>query len=500
MPSDPASLTRRALLASLAGAAAVPALAEAPGRSIRPLRRPGAGGGVDGPAVLSRADGGALEPLIAAAKLGGVTAVALVDAGTGDLVEGVDPDRALPPASCLKAVTSMFALDRLGADFRWQTQVLATGPVAGGVVQGDLVLAGSGDPTLSTDSLGDLVARLAARGITGVAGDFLVWDGALPQIDEIDGSQPAYAGYNPSIAGLNLNFNRVHFEWRRGGDGWALTMDARGERFVPAVGMATMRVADRDSPLFTYARRDGRDAWTVAAPALGKGGARWLPVRQPGLYAGEVFQALARAQGIRLPAPRLVSRAPAGSPLVALASEPLAPVLTDMLRHSTNLTAEVVGLTASGAAGLQASAGQMADWLRARHGISARFVDHSGLGPGSRIAPADLARALARSRQGPLPGLLRHYGMRNAEGAEIKGGAVRVVAKTGTLNFVSGLAGLILPPAGRPLAFAILSADTDRRDRLPPEQREEPPGGASWVKRARGMQARMVGRWGRLAV
>jgi D-alanyl-D-alanine carboxypeptidase/D-alanyl-D-alanine-endopeptidase (penicillin-binding protein 4) len=484
----PASLSRRHLLATALAALAAPALAEAPERSPRPERRPERGKRTTAPAV-------GIAALVAAAKLGGAASIAVIDTATGQVLEGFDEGQALPPASCAKAITAMYALDRLGPGHAWVTRVLATGPVTGGVVQGDLVLAGTGDPTLTTDALGDMAARLAARGVTGVAGQFLVHAGGLPHLAEIDRDQPDHVGYNPAISGLNLNHNRVYFEWKRGGDGWHLTMDARGERFVPPVTMATIRAANREGPLFTYRRGQGTDDWTVAAGALGKGGSRWLPVRQPEAYAAEVFRTLARAQGLRLPAPREVARLPEGSVLTQVTSEALGPVMRDMLKYSTNLTAEVVGLTASGAATLAASGGRMAEWLRARHGADGRFVDHSGLGGASRISAADMARALARGRGTGLPGLLKDFGMRDASGEAIKGHATRVPSKTGTLNFASGLVGYIEPPGGRSLTFAIFAADVARRDRLPAGEREEPQGGKAWTKRARGLQAQLVGRW-----
>ncbi len=250
-----------------------------------------------------------------------------------------------------------------------------------------------------------MAADLRARGVTGVSGRFLLHDAALPALPLIDPGQPDYVGYNPAISGLNLNFNRVHFEWRRGAQGWDVAMDARSERVVPPVRMARMKVVSRETPLFTFAEAGGVDSWTVASGALGKGGSRWLPVRQPGLYTGDVFRTLARAQGIVLPEPEVVALLPGGTALVEASSEPLPEVLRDMLKFSTNLTAEVVGLTASGGGvqTLAASGARMSDWARGRFGRAGRFVDHSGLGSESHVAPADMVAALAAAQGGPLP-------------------------------------------------------------------------------------------------
>ncbi|HMO07451.1 MAG TPA: D-alanyl-D-alanine carboxypeptidase/D-alanyl-D-alanine-endopeptidase [Paracoccaceae bacterium] len=488
------SLSRRHLLAGLAASIALPACAEAPARSIRPAARPS--GGAEGASLPAAARGGIdLAALVAAARLGGTTACALVDAETGRPLDGLSEGTTLPPASTAKAMTALFALDRLGTGRRFVTRIVATGPVQGGAVQGDLVLVGGGDPTLQTDMLAELAARLAAAGVRGVTGRFLVHGGALPRIARIDRDQPDHVGYNPTISGMMLNFNRVHFEWKRAGQGWALAMDARGQKVVPAVRMAEVRAVNRQSPLFTYEETEGRDRWTVAAPALGKGGSRWLPVRNPELYAGEVFQTLAAARGIRVPAPRPVGALPGGRVVAEIASDPMPVLLRDMLRFSTNITAEAIGLAASGAGSLAASGAAMSDWARGRYGVASRLVDHSGLGGASRISPADMALALARGRGSGLAGILREQGMRDEDGREIKGHPVRVPAKTGTLNFVSGLAGYIRPPGRREMAFAVFSADADRRDGLPREAREQPPGGAEWTRRARLMQGRMVSRW-----
>ncbi|QYK43621.1 MAG: D-alanyl-D-alanine carboxypeptidase/D-alanyl-D-alanine-endopeptidase [Paracoccaceae bacterium] len=489
--------SRRWLIAALLSAAAAPVLAEAPARSIRPPPRPGTPRPAAEPARAAT-PGPDLGRLVEAAKLGGATGLVVIDAASGRVIEGLNADRELPPASVAKAMTSLYAIDRLGTAHRWTTRVIATGPVAGGAVQGDLVLAGMGDPTLSTDHLGDMAAALAARGIRGVTGRFLIHAGALPRVDRIDDGQPAHVGYNPTLSGMILNYNRVHFEWKRNGQGWALTMDARGERFVPQVGMATMRAVNREAPLFTYAKGQGTDDWTVAAAALGKGGARWLPVRHPELYAGDVFRTLCAARGLRLPAPRVTASLPGGTVLAQVQSDSLVPILRDMLRYSTNITAEAVGLTASRAGSLRASGSAMTDWARSRYATGGRFVDHSGLGGAARISAIDMARALARGAASGLPSILREHGMRDAKGNTIKGHPVRVLAKTGTLNFVSGLAGYIQPPNGRSLVFAIFSADVARRDGLPQSQREQPPGGPEWTRRARGLQAQLVSRWAAL--
>jgi serine-type D-Ala-D-Ala carboxypeptidase/endopeptidase (penicillin-binding protein 4) len=485
-------VTRRGVLAGLLASVGQAALAEAPTTSLFPVPR----GGKPRVAQPTAAS------LIADADLTGIVTYVLADAATGRVIEAEGAETLVPPASVTKMITALYALERLGPEFQFRTEVLATGPMVAGIVQGDLVLAGGGDPTLDTDRMVGLAARLAAAGVKGITGAFRTYAGALPGIGQIDADQPDFVSYNPAISGLNLNFNRVHFSWRRRDGGYAVEMDARSETVIPPVSMATMRVEDREAPLFTYAAGAVTDEWTVARGALGRDGSRWLPVRQPGAYAGEVFQWCAAAQGIDLPRAEDVGVLPTGEVLAFEQSEPLIDVLRDMLLYSTNLTAECVGLMTSGAGTLRGSGVTMTEWAKASLGSTGRFVDHSGLETASATTAGDMVRVLvaapARATGRLLPGILRDVGMRNGDGEVIEGHPVQVRAKSGTLNFVSGLAGYISPPGGRRLAFAVFAADVPRRAGIAPEDMEDPEGGEAWTKRARVLQGRLISRWAAL--
>ncbi|MGC9370967.1 MAG: D-alanyl-D-alanine carboxypeptidase/D-alanyl-D-alanine endopeptidase [Paracoccaceae bacterium] len=489
-------VSRRWFLGGLMAGGAGTALAGPPAASIRPAPRPGD--------IRKLAVAGA-EDLIAEARLSGKVGFAVADARSGEMLEAHNPLLGLPPASVTKAVTALYALETLGAEYRFRTRLVGTGPVVGGELKGDLVLVGGGDPTLNTDMLGDLAARLKAAGVHAVKGRFLYHAGALPALRAIDPGQPDHVGYNPAISGLNLNFNRVHFEWRRAASGYTVTMDARAQRYRPEVSMADMQVVSRDMPVYTYSSKGGIDHWTVASGALGKGGARWLPVRRPALYAAEVFQTLARSHGIALGRPAEARAVSEGTLLAEMESEPLREVLRGMLKYSTNITAEAVGLTASLARGkrvtsLAASGREMSAWLAGRLGTrKAAFVDHSGLGGGSRLSAGDMVRALAAvGPEGPLKPILKDVYLRDENGRALKTHPVKIRAKTGTLNFVSALAGYVTCADGRELAFAVLTADTDRRAEIEPEDRERPEGSRAWIRRSRAMQLDLVERWATL--
>jgi len=487
-------LSRRLLLGALLGSVAQRAFANPPQTSIRPPTRPSGSG-------QSSARG--VEDLIAEADLGGKVGFMVADARTGEVLETRNPLLALPPASVTKVITALYALESLGPGHKFRTRLMATGPIRNGRLRGDLVLAGGGDPTLDTAALAGMARDLKATGLREISGKFLIYSNVLPSIFSIDPEQPEHVGYNPAISGLNLNYNRVRFEWKRAARGYDVTLDARAGKYSPQVAIARMSVVDRKVPVYTYADKGGVDQWTVARRALGKAGSRWLPVRKPELYAAEVFQTLARSHGIVLPRAVFAKSRPQGSVLVERVSPNLQDILRDMMRYSTNLTAEVAGLTAARADGnsartLKASAAAMTVWAKAELGAGkARFVDHSGLGDRSRMAASDMVRALVKARrEGSLGAMLKTIPMRNSDGEVVKDHPIKLRAKTGTLYFVSALAGYMTGPDGRDLAFAIFSADMARRSRIRKSDGDAPPGSKAWKTRSRRLQLQLIERWG----
>lgn len=488
--------SRRAFLSLSAASLGTSVLADAPTRSLRPVLRPSSASAL--PKTAPAADA-----LIRDSGLTGKVSFAVARMGDGAVLEGHQASSGLPPASVTKILTALYALAYLGPSHRFQTTLVAVGNISNGVLRGDLVLRGGGDPTLDTNGLADLARTLKAAGVREVTGQFLVWGGALPSVKRIDNKQPDHAGYNPAVSGISLNYNRVHFEWKRGSNGYSVAMDGRSDKYRPEVDVARMKIVNRSVPVYTYKSQGGRDHWTVASGALGKGGARWLPVREPEIYAGEVFRTLARSHGIVLKAPKKTQNPPRGAVLASKNSPALKDILKGMLKYSTNLTAEMVGMAASQARGAQpgsvkASAAAMNAWASQSLGMgSAALVDHSGLGEKSRLRADEMALMLAQAgRQSVLQPILKNIALRDANGKVNKGHPLKVLAKTGTLHFVSALAGYVTTPDGRDLAFAIFGADINARDRLIGPDRERPQGARTYNGRSKKLQQKLIERWG----
>ncbi|MEO1599953.1 MAG: D-alanyl-D-alanine carboxypeptidase/D-alanyl-D-alanine-endopeptidase [Pseudomonadota bacterium] len=453
---------------------------------------------VDAPGELATQNGIELRARYAFAGRSGWQ---VTDLDTGEVLDAHEADRSFAPASVAKLPTALFALHSLGPNHRFFTRLSKAGLVTNGSLQGDLFLVGGGDPELDSDGLAELVDDLARLGIKRVNGQFIVLPGSSLRAEEIDPDQPGDVAFNPAVSGLNLNFNRVRLRWGRSAGDQALSVSAKADRVDPPVEQVEVQTASANAPLFQHDQVDGREVWTFNARALSGDGSRWLPVRGPELYAGDVFRQLARTRGVNLPPPTLGKVNPSARVIAERPSRTLDEILRDMLRFSTNLTAEVVGAAAARVSSgtnlgsLEQSAALMNGWISHSSGFSPgdpriRFVNHSGLSAESRVAPSRIVGLLASERMKGtgIEELLTSISVDDADDP-LEVGQPAVLAKTGTMDRIRGLAGYITLPSGRRLAFAIFS--NHLAGRL--ADRRAIAGG--WMRGARAFERALIRNW-----
>src|ERR1700674_3614161 len=123
------------------------------------------------------------------------------------------PSQPMNPASTMKLVTTFAGLELLGPDYRWKTEAYADGPIVAGVLTGDLVLKGRGDPKITLEQFRELVVRLRASGLSSIRGDLVLdrtWfdTGAYdPAAFDAEPLRP----YNVGPDALAVNFKSVRF-------------------------------------------------------------------------------------------------------------------------------------------------------------------------------------------------------------------------------------------------------------------------------------------------
>lgn len=94
--------------------------------------------------------------------------------GKSEPVFSQQPGRPMSPASTMKLVTTFAGLELLRPEYRWKTEAYADGKIDDGVLRGDLVLKGYGDPKITVEQFQEFIARLRATGLTTIRGDLVV--------------------------------------------------------------------------------------------------------------------------------------------------------------------------------------------------------------------------------------------------------------------------------------------------------------------------------------
>jgi len=407
----------------------------------------------------------------------GLQAVVIRSLKTGQTLYERNPDSAMIPASNMKLLVSATALDRLGPEFTYKTRVYTAGPVSKrGVVEGDIVLVGGGDPVLETKDLTDFAKQIKAKGIRKVTGNVVV-DDSIFDDDRLGwawtyGDLPYY--YSAEISALNLNRNvigvRVYPGKCAGAPAVVVLEPPTG--YVEVENTATTGEADSKKSVWVD-RRLGRNVIRVGGsiPVGTKvtGAEEAITVQEPALYAGHILKDELSKQGIVMLGRIIAGRLPAGAALICEhTSPPLSKMLALLNKPSDNLIAEVLlktlGAVVKGKGATAAGAEVEKEFFK-EIGLDLtgfNIADGSGLSRINYVTArnlADLLTYMSKHKHAqvftdslPLAGV--DGTLRN----RMKGTACEknVRAKTGYISRVSSLSGYITTKSGEPLVFSIL--------------------------------------------
>jgi serine-type D-Ala-D-Ala carboxypeptidase/endopeptidase (penicillin-binding protein 4) len=125
------------------------------------------------------------------------------------------PDEPRSPASVMKLLPTLAALEELGPAYQWKTELWTAAPVRDGMIEGDLYIKGYGDPYLVIEHFWRLLRQLRHQGIHGIRGDLVLDQSrfALEAEDPADFDGRAYRAYNVLPAALLVNFQAVNFRF-----------------------------------------------------------------------------------------------------------------------------------------------------------------------------------------------------------------------------------------------------------------------------------------------
>ncbi|MGH1342257.1 MAG: D-alanyl-D-alanine carboxypeptidase/D-alanyl-D-alanine endopeptidase [Nannocystales bacterium] len=418
---------------------------------------------------LERTSPATLDPVVQAQLDGIVTrasrradlAVHARDLRTGAVMYDHGGDTLLNPASNQKVLTAAVALDLLGPEYTFETQVFRAGR--------DLILRGQGDPSLGRDDLQAMAVIVAEQLKLGDVDRLVIDDSAFaerrfgPGFSD-EGTSAAHEAPSGALA-VDFSTIEVRVAPAVGSSVPSVEVDAvgahvevRNEASVGRRGVILVRTfAEGDKTIVAVHGSMSRKARTVVVRRR---------VLDPGLHAGTVFAARLAEQWEAEPLPVVRGTlGPQAEPIMVNDSAPLAEVLDRGLAYSNNFIAEQVlrtmawrvfdepGTWAGGTEIVQAY------WAGLGRADGVVIENGSGLTRRGRLTAEGLVDVLvAASHETPElldalpvsgePGTLRAR-LRRADG--------RVRAKTGTLNGVSGLSGVLTDGSGDPaVAFSIL--------------------------------------------
>jgi len=351
-------------------------------------------------------------------SLAGGGAFAFYDAD-GTLLFGHNVDAAMVPASAVKILTALIALDTLGSEFHFTTDCYYD------VHTHDLLIKGYGDPLLISEEWQKLATTLVAHGVTQVR-HILLDDSYFSGMVQIHGTVNSLNPYDAPNLALSANFNTIHVQ-----------VDAKG----------IVSSAEEQTPLTPFSRSLAR--------SLGIRGRQRISLQQQRAdiltYVGELAAAFLRQAGATVTG-RVISdgSAPATAPTLRYTSSfNLDQVVQKMMRFSNNFIANQLFLFLGARTfGPPASALKSRRFARLRIpallGVTTiQYHEGSGISRRTRMSCRDfhvLLQCFAPHRH-----LLHEW---------LPG----VRAKTGGLTGVSTAAGYIVPAKGEPVLFAVMLA------------------------------------------
>ncbi len=426
----------------------------------------------------------------------GVHAVSLT---TGESLLEMNAELPLAPASNQKLFTSAAALERLGPDFRFPTFLVVRGTVDQGVLDGDLVLFGTGDPTLGardpdrpTGAFRDFLDALEREGIREVRGD-IVGDGSF------FGGDPRRPSWNPNdlndwfaapVSALSFNENVVTMRLLPGLSAGSaprvLTIpDGAG---IPVSNLART-VSSRPSPTLLMVRDDPDDPIEIRGQIHLNGGDVWrsLTVSDPPAYAASLLrETLVRNGVVVTGGARSVSRKdpeaisnrsltgsdfPHARTIAVHHSPPLPELLEVVNRRSHNLFAELLlftlGRTLDGDGTFEGGARALTAYLTDEVQIprdDIEIIDGSGLSRLNRATPSSFIRTLAhiensQVREPFFASLPEAGNARQLNRMHRSAAAGNLRAKTGTIHRTTALSGVVRTASGEPVLFSIIAND-----------------------------------------
>lgn len=410
--------------------------------------------------------------------------IAIADDETGEVVFARNPDAPQSIASITKLITTASALHYLGPDYKFRTTFWRRGEIQQGSLMGPLLVVGGGDPNISgrfyDDDINAVFDRwaegLRQAGVTRVAGDIILnasfFDGVGRHPEWPAGQESRW--YQAPISALSYNDNVVLVSIRPGsrpGRQVGVSIEPPVDILRPVALART--VGRRGRVRVAVSRAAGSNAVTVSGtvPLRPASWSTPIAIDDPPTFFGKALANRLKNAGIVVSGKIVQNPVKPDSTWVPIATteSDLVPTMTVCNKRSQGYYAEQIFKTISAEKNGQGTWGGsviLAREFLAGLGLDPshfQLRDGSGLSPGNRVPAADIVRFLRAMERHPHGEIWRGTLAISGE----KEGTLRhrlsdsiarsqVLAKTGSLERVSTLAGYARGGSGRTYVFAIL--------------------------------------------
>jgi D-alanyl-D-alanine carboxypeptidase/D-alanyl-D-alanine-endopeptidase (penicillin-binding protein 4) len=377
-------------------------------------------------------------------------------------------DRSVNPASLMKLVTTGAALDLLGPAWTWSTPVWLDGSVdpVQGVLHGNLVIQGSGDPKLVLERVWMMLRRVQQLGVREIRGDIVLDRSAFPIAErhpgDFDGEPLRPQNVQPDALLLNQRSVILTFtpDTQRGLAVVSADAPLAGVQLDATVPLAAGACDDWRAALKADLADPARMRFAGAYPTT-CGERQWpLAYAEPRRYNERLLLGLWREMGGTFGGVVRDGRAPLGPPSFVLTSPTLADVARDINKYSNNVMAQqlflTLGFVQRGSGTPEVARDVVAQWATGRFGESAArslAIDNgSGLSREGRVSALLLARVLQAAWASPvMPELVSSLPVIGVDGTMRRTKTVlgRAHLKSGSLRDVAAVAGIVLSDRGR---------------------------------------------------
>ena len=394
------------------------------------------------------------------------------EVGKQEPVLAVNPEIPLNPASVIKIVPTLAALKLLGPAYRWKTEVYTPDSIKGGVLQGDILFKGYGDPHLVIEELRRILEELKRRGIREITGDLLIDHSYFQVPFEDPGAfdNKPYRTYNVMPNAFLVNFKTVYFHFYPNANGNQVTLHSEPELDGLKIDNR-LRLRKRYCGGFqrgiAVSVPDGNVASHIIFSGRFPTGCRHYILSRSLLthetYAFGAFKTIWQQLGGSIAGQVRTAVAPeADKPFLVWHSKPLSEVIRLINKFSNNVMSRQLLLTLG--AELQEQPGTTEKGIRVIYdqllqlGLDTRslkIVNGSGLSREARVSASLLADILEHAWTIPYrPEFISSLSITGIDGTarnRLKHKAASGYAhiKTGTIDDVSAIAGYVHAKSGR---------------------------------------------------